>query len=179
MNNEEDSYMQTFTGKYVKPLDLKYEDIDIMDIAHHLSLICRFNGACKRFYSVAQHSIMVANLVSKHDKLAALLHDASEAYMADVIRPIKYSIPNIKIIEDRIAIKILAKFNCYGVDWTVVKKADNIMLATERRDLMAETDEDRWNLTEEPMPTKITPWESRTAAIAFQSMAGQLILGNH
>lgn len=168
IDGKEDTYMETYTGRYVTPLKLKLEDIDIVDIAHHLSLICRFNGACRKFYSVAQHSVLVAYLVPKEDKLAALLHDASEAYMADVIRPIKYSIPELKKIEDRIEVKILAKFKCYGADWEAIKRADNIMLATEARDLMKRTD--GWYLPEPPKPALIVPWAAPQAESVFLSV---------
>ena len=168
VDGKEDIYMETYTGKYVTPLNLKYEDISIIDIAHHLSLICRFNGACREFYSVAQHSLFVSYLMPKEDKLTALLHDASEAYMADVIRPIKYSIPELKKIEDRIAVRILAKFECFGVDWEAIKRADNIMLATEVRDLMKRMD--GWYLPEPPMDEEVIPWSSYLAEKAFLDM---------
>ncbi len=162
---KEDVYMETFTGKYVTPLKLDYEDIDIIDIAHHLSLICRFNGACKEFYSVAQHSVLVANLVSRNDMLAALLHDASEAYMADVIRPIKYSIPELQKIESRIEVRILAKFGCSGAGWEAIKRADNIALATEGRDLMKRVD--GWYLPEPPQEEVVEPWTASMAEMIF------------
>lgn len=168
IDGKEDVYMETYTGKYVTPLDLKYEDISILDIAHHLSLLCRFNGACREFYSVAQHSVVIASMVPDGSRLAALLHDASEAYMADVIRPIKYSILELKLIEDRIEIRILAKFKCFGADWEAIKRADNIMLATEARDLMKRAD--GWHLPEPPRTNKLVPWSSVTAKTAFLSV---------
>lgn len=160
--------METYTGRCVLPLKLKHEDIDILDIAHHLSLICRFNGACKSFYSVAQHSIFVANILPKESKLAALLHDAAEAYMADVTRPIKYSIPRLKVLEERIECKILAKFECVGADWEAIKRADNVMLATEVRDLMKRVD--GWHLPEPPQEDEVVPWSALMAEVAFLNM---------
>lgn len=169
--------MQTFTGKYVNPLDLKPDDIDIVDIAHHLSLICRFNGACMSFYSVAQHSLLVSDLMPNEDKLAALLHDAAEAYISDVTRPVKYSIPDIKKIEDRIIVKILAKYDCSGADWAAIKKADNVILATERRDLMVPTGTsmDIWNLEEKPLENIIIPWAPNLSESMFFMMITILI----
>lgn len=79
----------TLTGKLVDPLDLKPADIDIEDIAHALSNLCRFTGHCPKFYSVAQHSCFVASLVPRELRLAALLHDASEAYLSDIASPTK------------------------------------------------------------------------------------------
>jgi hypothetical protein len=81
----------TFTGKRVNPLALRPEDIDILDIAHHLSQICRYTGATTEFYSVAQHSVMVARECRGVLRLPALLHDAPEAYICDMAHPVKYA----------------------------------------------------------------------------------------
>src|SRR5690348_18006267 len=81
--------IHTFTGRTFCPLDPKPEDIDIQDIAHALSCQCRFTGHSRKFYSVAEHCVRVSLLVSPDLQLAALLHDASEAYLSDVARPIK------------------------------------------------------------------------------------------
>ncbi len=95
--NKEDQWIQTYTGKKFYPFNPRAEDIYIEDIAHALSLICRFGGHCREFYSVAQHSVLVSELVvdnratEKYDGLAkyALLHDAAEAYLGDIPSPIK------------------------------------------------------------------------------------------
>lgn len=84
----------TFTGKQVDPFDMVPDDVCIEDIAHHLSLACRYNGAVPYHYSVGQHSLLVADLLMLHGadprlELAGLLHDASEAYLGDVTTPIK------------------------------------------------------------------------------------------
>jgi hypothetical protein len=86
--------IRTFTGLYVNPLQLRDTDIRIEDIAHHLSHICRYTGACPEFYSVAQHSVSVARLMRlKYEKpeaeMAGLLHDAAEAYFNDIASPVK------------------------------------------------------------------------------------------
>jgi hypothetical protein len=80
----------TFTGKFVDPMNLTVEDIDVRDIAHHLSQANRYMGACDRPYSVAQHSVLCARIVWRDQKRAALFHDASEAYYGDLSRVIKY-----------------------------------------------------------------------------------------
>lgn len=83
--------IRTFTGRYVNPLAMRPEDIDIVDIAHHLSHECRFAGACPQFYSVAQHSVLVARrFISSRMRLAGLLHDAEEAYLKDIPSPVKH-----------------------------------------------------------------------------------------
>ncbi len=86
--------METYTGRFVDAVDLKREDIDLRDIAHALSLICRFGGHCKRFYSVAAHSIHCHDQAlrygySRDVAVLALLHDAGEAYWHDMGRPLK------------------------------------------------------------------------------------------
>lgn len=88
-------YMHTFTGRHYWPLDPRAEDVDLADIAHHLGMKCRYAGATRNFYSVAEHSVYVAlmlSLMGMSDQvvLAGLLHDASEAYNGDLIRPLKY-----------------------------------------------------------------------------------------
>jgi hypothetical protein len=89
--------IRTFTGKYVNPLALRAADICIEDIAHHLSLLCRYTGACPQHYSVGQHSLEVSAGMalrfagSKEATLAGLLHDASEAYLNDIASPVKHA----------------------------------------------------------------------------------------
>lgn len=88
------SWIQTFTGKKFYPLDPDPAQIDILDIAHSLAMQCRFNGHVKQFYSVAQHSVLLAKHFKRRgDELIyqkyALLHDASEAYLCDIPGPLK------------------------------------------------------------------------------------------
>lgn len=77
------------SGKMLDLSNPAYEDVDIDDIAHGLSNICRFNGSCPRFYSVAEHSILVSMMVPKPMAAVALLHDAHEAYIGDIVTPVK------------------------------------------------------------------------------------------
>lgn len=138
-------WIQTYTGKRVYPLSLDIGDIDILDIAHSLSQICRFTGHTNLFYSVAEHSIRVAKLVStmKYDSgliLAALLHDAHEVYIGDMSRPLKRSLTesDIEQLERDLQWKIFSRFNCNKAleNYDIIKQADNILLMTEGRDLM-------------------------------------------
>ena len=101
------SYITTVTGKHFYPLNPNQQDIDIEDIAHALSLICRANGHFKHFYSVAQHSIACAGEAIERGYsleviLGCLLHDASEAYLCDVTRPVKKHIPAYLQAEERL-----------------------------------------------------------------------------
>lgn len=82
--------IRTFTGKLVDPLFLQYPDIDIRDIAHHTANICRYTGAVPKFYSVAQHSVLVARyFLLPMERAAGLLHDGAEAYLNDIASPLK------------------------------------------------------------------------------------------
>lgn len=128
--------IRTFTGKLVYPMDLKVGDICIEDIAHGLSRVCRFAGQCAGFMSVAEHSVAVARIVMTTDPqhaLEALLHDASEAYLGDMPRPIKH-MPEMQPYRDaeaRAEAAIAQKFGLvYPIPQTV-KDADRQRLFIE------------------------------------------------
>lgn len=128
--------IRTFTGKYVNVFEPTIDMICIEDIAHALSNQCRFGGHLPRFYSVAQHSIMCCELADSEYKLQALLHDASEAYLLDIPRPIKHGLSNYKVIEDRLMTLIAEKF---GFDYPLheqVKHIDEVVLRFEWDHLM-------------------------------------------
>lgn len=163
MADKVDNWIPTFTGKKVDPFHLTEEDIDINDIAHSLALQCRFAGHTLIFYSVAEHCILVADEVGKQlaedymgsvevanrTCLAALLHDAAEAYIGDMSRYFKHH-PELKFVielEQQIMGKIGRKFHCAGADYQLIKRADSIMLATEAKHLIADGGEG-WYLPE-------------------------------
>lgn len=126
--------VRTYTGKEVNPLDLRPEDIDIRDIAHSLALCNRFAGHTRLPVSVAQHSILVAQLAEPFGQaLAGLLHDATEAYLGDVTKWLKATMPEYIAAEERAADVIAAKFGLPPdafatpeVDW-----ADRVMVRFE------------------------------------------------
>ena len=162
MPKEEVIWIETLTGKRVNPLNIREEDICIEDIARPLSRLCRYVGQCSRFYSVGQHCIHVADLVHSEFRdddsvmltnttcLAALLHDGAEAYTNDISRPVKYAIKGIKEMEDRLTGVVMKKFDCIGVDWKLIHKADDILLATEAYQMMKSKGEG-WYLPEPRM----------------------------
>ena len=129
-------WIQTSTGIKFFPLEPQIEDIYIQDIAHALSNLCRFGGHCSEFYSVAQHSVEVAQIVPKEYALWGLLHDASEAYLVDIPRPLKPFLKEYLTFESQLMYCICKKFNLPLECPKSVEIADDIVLATETRDLM-------------------------------------------
>ena len=120
--------IRTFTGIYMNVFNPTPGMICIEDIAHALSNQCRFGGHLPSFYSVAQHSICCSRYVNEEQKLAALLHDASEAYLLDIPRPIKNHLRDYKQIEDKLMKLISEKF---GFDYPLhndIKLADELAL---------------------------------------------------
>ena len=127
-------WIETFTGRKFYFLDPKEDQIDIRDIAHSLAFTCRYTGHSKRFYSVAEHSVLVSYMAN--NPLAGLLHDASEAYITDIASPIKPHLANYKELEDMIMHRIATKF---GFDYPLdadIKDCDATQLKTEARHLL-------------------------------------------
>lgn len=92
--------MTTYSGRKFDPMQMTPGDVYIEDIAHALSLLCRGGGQLSYFYSVGQHSLNCAAEAkargwSERQQLACLLHDASEGYISDIIRPVRYTCPII------------------------------------------------------------------------------------
>ena len=130
------AWIQTYTGRQVNVFSPKYEDINIIDIAHSLSNQCRFTGHVKKFYSVAEHSYHISTLVSKEFALHGLLHDASEAYLTDIPRPIKPYLNNYVSIENDLLDIIFDKFGISGKTPKEVKELDRRLCLTEGYYLM-------------------------------------------
>ena len=129
-------FITTRSGRQVSLLNPQYSQIDIGDIAHGLAFQCRFNGQTSRFYSIAQHCLMVTSILPDHLKLAGLLHDAAEAYIGDVVQPLKVLLPDYQVIESNFNQAIGLRFNVNLDHQEEVKAADLIALATEKRDLL-------------------------------------------
>lgn len=116
---------RTYTGIEIDFQNLSPEVFTIEDIAKGLSVISRFAGQAKGLISVAEHSINVAKLVPPHLKLEALLHDASEAYLMDIAKPIKQLLPDYARLENEVMRNIAIKFKLSFPFDELIKKADN------------------------------------------------------
>jgi len=143
-----ESAISTFRGRKFWPIDPRPEEVYIEDIAHALSNQCRYNGHCRWFYSVAQHSVLMSDAlrnpkVPRFDLAAqwALLHDAAEAYLSDICTPVKRQIPGWAVIEDNLLKTIGMAFQLPWPPPQVVRDADLRMLATEKRDLVTTKEE--------------------------------------
>lgn len=162
------AWIQTHSGRRFNPLDPNPNAIVIQDIAHALSMQCRFSGHCNKFYSVAQHSVLVSYICDSADALWGLMHDASEAYLVDVPRPLKRSGKFDAYLEFEavMTVAICNRFNLPFKEPPSVKKADTILLATEARDLMSPLHSD-WDQPVEPLPFTIESWDHQKAKDMF------------
>jgi uncharacterized protein len=168
------AWIQTFTGIQFWPMDARSDDIDIKDIAHSLSMLCRFNGHCKRFYSVAEHSIHVSRVVAPEHAVWGLLHDAAEAYLSDIPKPLKRELTKFNKLEDRLLKVIAKRFGLMTDIPSEVKQADLVLLATEKAVLMSK-EPAPWMKMPEPLdPRMIQGWGPDQAEKAFIDRFGEL-----
>lgn len=125
------NWMITASGKRYYPLDPRADEVDINDIAHSLAKQCRWGGHCPKFYSVAEHSVLVSTKVPREHALTALLHDATEAYLVDVPRPIKQYLPEYVKMEMLNWRVIAERFQLPDDLPRCVHDADNAVLMAE------------------------------------------------
>jgi len=156
----------TFTGKRFDPMSPTLDDINIEDIAHALSMMCRFGGHCLRYYSVAEHSILMAQKATKKNKLWALLHDASEAYIVDVPRPLKSHLGGYKECEKNIMAVICEKFGLPQDMPDEVKHLDETILATECNHNMVSVP-DNLPFVSNPLNVRLQYWNPTDAEERF------------
>lgn len=172
-NTEQDEIgtISTFSGIDFNILTPNPNNINIIDIAHSLSMQCRFTGHTPEFYSVAQHSVLVSRVVRPEFALQALFHDASEAYLTDIPRPLKPLMPQYETIEYNLTQLIN---HVFFIDPTTestkaVEEADARVCLTEMRDLMKAN----WvSLVRYPCPIlnfKIEPVDPKAAKLMFLS----------
>ncbi len=168
------SWITSFTGRKINFNELSHADICIEDIATGLSNICRFNGQCGKFYSVAEHCVLGAEhlkytLKNHAAAKAFLLHDASEAYLGDVSSPLKNIIESIYLpLENQLTNRINQVFNIDNNYASLVKEIDMRMCITER-DAMLDRNV-RWSdkyESLERLPIIVKNWEPRYAKAYF------------
>jgi hypothetical protein len=153
-NKRHGNWMQTFTGRQFWPLDPKVEEIFIEDIANSLSKQCRYAGHCREFYSVAEHSVYVSHCVSPELAFCALMHDATEAYVVDVPRPLKPWLKEYKEIEDRVWLAVAERFGLPKDMPHEVHEADTAVLLAEKEQIMGPSPAS-WALAGTPANVKI------------------------
>ncbi|MCC4906935.1 hypothetical protein [Microbacterium sp. cx-59] len=180
-------WMQTYTGRAFYPLDPNPEDIDIIDIAHSLSMQCRYNGHVDRYYSVAEHCVLLAGWFLSQTAeglparqahilaLWALLHDAAEAYIGDMVRPLKLHMPDFCAADDALTAAIATRFGLqFPAIPDVVKAADTRILLDERAELLVPPP-GAWTVDDlEPLGVTIEAWDPARAKAEYLSMFGEL-----
>lgn len=177
------AWMPTYSGgKFYFDEFLTASKLDIEDIAHALAFQCRYNGHTRKFYSVAEHSVRVAQVMdwlSPQEDLdlwcmAGLMHDAAEAYIGDIISPVKTRYFDKKI-EDQVEHLVAEQFKIpiHMLQSDLVKRADLSLLATELRDLFLEP-HTMPTLPFQPLRGKIEPWQPELAEQNFLELYFQL-----
>lgn len=169
-------WIQTYTGKRFDPLAPEAKSVTIIDIAHALSNMPRFGGHAKRFYSVAQHSLLVKEIAPPEDGLQALLHDATEAYLMDLPRPIKYSPELIfyREAEEVLHQEIMWHFGLSAVIPDSVLHADRFALKLEANWHMSPMDPE-WAKEMEMVPAILNSYREFRTPLAPQEAELQFL----
>ena len=163
-----DSRIRLISGGFYDFVDLEQSVYTIHDIAHNLSRICRYTGAVKKHYSVGQHAVLVSHAVEKEHSLAALMHDASEAFMSDINSPLKALIPEYKRLEIKVEKEIFKRFNLEFPMHSSIKVADTNILHAENYYLRGIDNKLG------PFFKKIVPWSAEKAYNEFMKRYEQL-----
>lgn len=173
---DHEPWISTYTGRKVYPWNPKPEDIDPLDIAISLSRTPRFRAHTRDFYSVAQHCVIASHLVPKQDALWALLHDAPEAYIGDLPKPLKQMVPEWEKADILLTRAVCDRFELHYSMPESVKEVDRFLLVTEAA-LLLTHHVDAWHLqlgVEPDMDLLIDPLPSNTAFIQFMERFANL-----
>lgn len=169
-------WIQCFSGGQFFPLDPRADEMRIADIAHSLSMQCRYAGHCQRFYSVAEHSVLLARQAAPEHRLWALLHDASEAYLVDVPRPVKGSLGGYKDIESNVMAVIAERFGLRGPMPEEVHAADVRICVDEKAQNMAPGP--MWGIDGlEPLGVTLRFWSPAEAEEKFLDAYAEIVRG--
>jgi hypothetical protein len=160
------SWTETYTGRRFIFEAPTVDMIDPLDIAHALSMKCRYNGHVHTFYSVAEHSCLVAEAIedrlgSEAEQLWGLLHDAAEAYVPDMPSPIKALLPGFAEAEERIMRVVAERFGLSWPEPAIVKEMDTRILGDEAEQLMLSRGYG-WGLTMPKLGVKVAGWAPLT-----------------
>jgi hypothetical protein len=179
-----ESFLQTLSGRLVSVQNPDPRLIDFGDIVAAITKQCRFNGHCRSFYSVGEHTVRgvkIAKRLYPKDLNAAksfFIHDFTEAYVGDVIRPVKKHLPEFKIIEAGFHDAICEAFSYKEFDEGVVHEIDNIMAMWEKRDLLPS--EIHWpgmpNIDALNLP-RLVPMSPRAVTSSLYALKSQLFKG--
>jgi len=156
----------TASHRHIDPVNLFIDEVDLNDIAISLSRICRYNGHTVHHYSVAQHCVLASYLVEEKDALWALLHDAAEAYLGDIIAPVKLLVPEFSKLEEMVMEVISQRFQLKGAMPESVHTADQYLRDVEISSFFYGT-----NL--------LMPWSAEFAMNAFTQRFMELTTGQH
>lgn len=159
-------WIQVFSGRCFYPLDPRPEEIEIEDIAHSLSMRCRYGGHSLFFYTVAEHSVLVSEHVPAEHALWGLLHDAAEAYSADVPRPLKRCLPDWKPMEARIMAAVCERFGLPPREPDEVKRVD-LAITSDERALLMRPCEREWGALPPPVGARIRCLDPAAAKALF------------
>jgi hypothetical protein len=163
-------FMQTYTGRQFWPLDPREDEVCIEDIAHSLAMQCRYAGHCIQFYSVAEHSVHIAWWLHRHadatTALMGLLHDASEAYLIDVPRPVKPFLDGYKSLERWVQNAVMRSFQLPEQMPAAAKEADDRIIADELVNLKPM---DWHRFHDDPLGVKLAYWSPAEAEERFLS----------
>jgi hypothetical protein len=169
-----DHRIMLHSGRLFDLVNPEASELTVEDIAHGLAHTCRYAGQCDGFFSVAEHSVLVSQAVS-HAKLAALFHDAAEAFIGDMSGPLKRLLPDYRAIEKKIAQAIFMRL---GIEWPVpfeVKRADYSVMAAEQLVLMpAGTNEWLHEMSVVPAAVEIRRLDPKSAKALFLDRYAEL-----
>jgi hypothetical protein len=183
--NKRGPWIETHTGRKFFVLDPRPEDFNVEDLAHSLSNLCRFNGHTSKFYSVAQHSVIVSQIVEPEwgteVAMWGLFHEVDEPYLGDIPTPVKFALgyDKLKEISRRYVAAAGKRFKLGPYPSTTIKNADLIALVTEKRDLLSKRFTRVW-FTDyglpivKPLPITIEPWGPAKAKRRFLERYHQL-----
>lgn len=150
-------------------------EFDIYDIANALANTCRFTGHCGHFYSVAQHCVLVSQVVKPEEAMMGLMHDSPEAFVGDVAKPLKILLPDYSVIEHRVEEAVFDRFGIPKKLPPTIKAGDIVLLRTEQRDIM-QAESHIWGFAAgaQPMSNRIQPLPPAAAREAFLDRFEQL-----